>query len=63
MRKFLNPKFWSLGTHLGYLGPLSQKKLDRIFSKLVFLTPTHVNESPGIVVACGQTKNLDRLPT
>ena len=29
MRKFLSPKFWSLGTPLGSLGPGSQADLDQ----------------------------------
>ena len=37
MRKFLDPKFWSQGTPLGSLGPLSQKAPDQRFSKHDFL--------------------------
>ena len=37
MRKKFDPKFWSHGTPLGYLGPGSQKGRDRIFSKPHFL--------------------------
>ena len=53
-RKFLRPKIWSLGTHLGYPGSGSQAALDEIFSKyqiLVILDP----KSLPILVACRET--------
>ena len=53
-RKFLRPKIWSLGTHLGYSGSGSQAALDEIFSKyqiLVILDP----KSLPILVACRET--------
>ena len=53
-RKFLRPKIWSLGTHLGYPGAGSQAALDEIFSKyqiLVILDP----KSLPILVACRET--------
>ena len=37
MRKILNNKFWSHGTPLGSLGPLSQKAPDKIFSNYQIL--------------------------
>ena len=37
MRKFLEPKFWSLGTNLGYLGPVSQQDIIIGFFQLQFL--------------------------
>ena len=36
-RKNLKPKFWSLGTNLGYLGPVSQQDIIIGFSQLQFL--------------------------
>ena len=62
-RKFLTPKFWSLGTYLGYLGPLSQKVQGEIFSKPQFwfiLTP---NNFPALVASFVFEKNLKTLPT
>ena len=37
MRKFLEPKFWSLGTNLGFLGAVSQQDMIIGFSQLQFL--------------------------
>ena len=37
MRKTLNPRFWSHGTPLGSLGPLSQQDPDKIFSNYQIL--------------------------
>ena len=37
VRKFLRPKFWSLGTHLGSLGPGSQADLGLGPCRLQFL--------------------------
>ena len=58
MRKILNPKFWSHGTPLGSLGPLSQQDPDKIFSNyqiLVIWGPY----KPNIPLACeSHAKNL-----
>ena len=48
MRKFLRQKFWSLGTYLGYLGPISQKPKDENYIFLIVWGPY---EGP-ILVAC-----------
>ena len=51
MRKILRQKFWSLGTYLGYLGPISQKPKDEIFQNYIFLIVWGPYEGP-ILVAC-----------
>ena len=58
MRKILRPKFWSLGTYLGYLGPVSQKGLDEIFSKPLFLFILGLNNSPELVTLLAFAKIL-----
>ena len=63
MRKFLNPKFWSHGTNLGYLGSLNQKALDEIFSKVVFLVPLDVSEGPVVWPSLFHAKILKTVPT
>ena len=51
MRKFLDPKFWSHGTYLGYLGPISQEPNDEIFQNCLILIVWGPYEGP-ILVAC-----------
>ena len=53
-RKFLRPKIWSLGTHLGYPGAGSQAALDKTFSKYQILGILYLNSLP-ILVACRET--------
>ena len=55
-------KFWSLGTHLGYLGPGSQKGLDIMFSKLCFPIAIGPNESPDMLVPFPHAENLKKFP-
>ena len=56
MRKILRPKFWSLGTKLGYLGPGSQKALDEIFSLPQILLYMGPYDLPGVVAYRGKAK-------
>ena len=49
--KNLRPKFWSLGTKLGYLGPGSQKALDEIFSLRQILLYMGPYDLPGVVAS------------
>ena len=63
MRNFSDPKIWSHGTNLGYLGSLNQKALDKIFSKVVFLDPFDVPEGPVIVASLFHAKILKTFPT
>ena len=58
MRKFLSPKFWSLGTPLGYLGPVSQADPSEIFSQLHFLVIWTPNDFPELVASETQAENL-----
>ena len=51
MRKFLRQKFWSLGTYLGYLGPISQEPKDEIFPNYIFLIVWGPYDGP-ILMAC-----------
>ena len=62
MRKILDQKFWSQGTHLGYLGPGSQKGLDEMFSKLCFPIAIGPNESPDVPVSFLHAENLKKFP-
>ena len=61
MRKFLNPKFLSHGTNLGYLGSLNPKDLDEKFLNLVFLVPMDVPKGPVVVASLFRAKNLKTL--
>ena len=58
MRKILQPKIWSLGTALGYLGPLSQEALHQIFPRLHFLVIWTPYGYPELVVSETQAKIL-----
>ena len=74
MRKFLDGKFWSHGTPLGSMGPLSQKALDKIFSNyqiLVIWGPygpniplvyeTHAeNLKPSSIMKCSRSESTYR---
>ena len=51
MRKFLDPKFWSHGTYLGYLGPISQEPNDEIFQNYLILIVLGPYEDPRLM-AC-----------
>ena len=62
-RKFLRPKIWSHGTPLGYLGPVSQKGQDRIFSKPHFLFILDLNEFPTPQKSFLFEKNLKSFAT
>ena len=62
MRKILDQKIWSHGTHLGYLGPESQKGLDEKFSKLCFPIGIGPNESPDVLVPFLHAENLKKFP-
>ena len=63
MRKILRQNFWSHGTYLGSLGPLSQKGQDGIFSKQLFPFILDLNMCPALVSPFVIEKNLDTLPT
>ena len=58
MRKFLSQKFWSHGTSLGSLGPLSQGDVHPGFSRPQFLVIWDQYNYPGIVACHEQAKNL-----
>ena len=62
-RKFLRPKIGSHGTPLGYLGPVSQKGQDRIFSKPHFLFILYLNEFPTPQKSFLFKKNLKSFAT
>ena len=57
MRKIFRPKFWSLGTYLGYLGPVSQADPDERFSQPHFLVVWTPYYYPKLVVSETQAKN------
>ena len=57
MRKNFRPKFWSLGTSLGYLGPVSQADPDERFSQPHFLVVWTPYYYPKLVVSETQAKN------
>ena len=56
-RKFLRPKFWSLGTPLGYMGPVSQRAIEIGFCQLQFLVIQVPYDYPVLVAPQGQAKN------
>ena len=58
VRKKLGQKFWSLGTNLRYLGPVSQKGLGEIFSKPLFLFILGLNNFPEVMNPFPLAKNL-----
>ena len=58
MRKFLDPNFWSQGTPLGSLGPLSQKAPDQRFSKHDFLLIWDPHDFPKLVAEETQAEKL-----
>ena len=62
MRKFLRPKFWSLGTSLGYLGPVSQWDVPLGFYKLQFLVIWGPYEPSVIVAPLVFAKRLKTVP-
>ena len=43
MKKLWRQKIWSLGTNLGYLGPVSQKGLHQILFTVLWSFRTHMN--------------------
>ena len=57
MRKFLSQKFWSHGTSLGSLGPLSQGDVHPGFSRPQFLVIWGPYNYPGIVACLEQAEN------
>ena len=57
MRKFLRQKFWSHGTPLGSLGPLSFEALGPGFDQCQILFIWGPCELPVIVALHGQAKN------
>ena len=63
MRKKLRPKFWSHGTNLGSLGPLSRKAFLKIFSNVVFPGPWGPNKAAMISISPSHAKSLDQIPT
>ena len=58
MRKFLSQNFWSHGTPLGSLGPLSFEALGPGFDQHQILVIWDPCEPPIIVAHHGQAKNL-----
>ena len=50
MRKILDKKFWSHGTHLGSVRALSPKALPKIFPHLLFWVVLMVPEVPLVAV-------------
>ena len=57
MRKFSSQKFWSHGTSLGSLGPLSQGDVHPGFSQPQFLVIWGPYNYPGIVACLEQAEN------
>ena len=57
MRKILSQKFWSHGTSLGSLGPLSQGDVHLGFSRPQFLVIWGPYNYPGIVACLVQAEN------
>ena len=57
MRKFLRPKFWSLGTHLGSLGPGSRADLGLGPCRLQFLVIWGPYECPALTACQGTAEN------
>ena len=60
MRKFLGPKFWSLGSNLGYLGPVSQQDIIIGFSQLQFLVILDPYDCSVLVALQTHAKNPKR---
>ena len=57
MRKFLRPKFWSHGTHLGSLGPLSWKEGPLGFPQTQFRVILDPYDLPVLVAWLGDPEN------
>ena len=57
MRKFLRPKFWSHGTHLGSLGPLSWKEGPLGFPQTQFWVILDPYDLPVLVAWLGDPEN------
>ena len=57
MRKFLRPKFWSHGTHLGSLGPLSWKEGPLGFPQTQFRVTLDPYDLPVLVAWLGDPEN------
>ena len=57
MRKILSQKFWSHGTPLGYLGPVSQKALNVWSSQFQILVIWGPYEPPVLVACQAQAEN------
>ena len=57
-RKFLRPKFWSLGIHLGYMGPVSQRAIEIGFCRLQFLVIWGPYDHPILVAPQTHARNL-----
>ena len=55
--KFLRPKFWSLGTPLGYMGPVSQRAIEMGFCQLQFLVIWGPYDHPILVAPQAHAKN------
>ena len=58
MRKILRPKFWSQGTPLGSMGPLSLKAPDQRFSKHDFLLIWDPYDFPKLAASSALAKKL-----
>ena len=61
LRKFLRKKIWSLGTSLGYLGPVSQADPDERFFQPHFLVVWTPYDYPELMVSETQAKNLKTI--
>ena len=61
-RKFLRPKIWSLGTHLGSPGAGSLGALDETFSKYQILVILDPNSLPILLACHGTAKTLKTFP-
>ena len=57
MRRFLRPKFWSHGTHLGSLGPLSWKEGPLGFPQTQFRVTLDPYDLPVLVAWLGDPEN------
>ena len=62
MRKFVTKFFWSHGSVLGYLGPVSQQDPPLGFSRFQFLVIWGPNELPVLVASQTQAKKLKSIP-
>ena len=59
----MTQKFWSQGSHLGYLGPGSQKGLHEMFSKPYFLLILDPKNSQTLVLPLVLEKSLKTIRT